>query len=285
MITFVYSSRTRREGRADCHTALRILQVIAALLAAANEHANVITASIGRASGWLDTDPDQLVMERLVTQENIVITVSVGNGRAVGPFFTLAPASTMGVISVGAVNAEQVPAFPAQVTSFGTLLYLASKPLNTSSLPASDKGYGVYFTNASSTVTNDACEALPAETPDLSVLITVIRRGGCPINTKARPLLRLLSTMRLTLSSQLLNVASKGGHVHLLRSRRTRARQLMHLNHSKIVLMYNSPDALGLTSDLPIVDTRLAEAVSMRYEDGAKVHTSPPFQRGLQQVH
>lgn len=202
MITFVYSARTRREGRADRHTAIRISQVIAALLAAANEHANVITASIGRASGWLDTDPDQLVMERLVTQENIVVTVSVGNGRAVGPFLSLAPASTMGVISVGAVNAEQVPAFPAQVTSFGTVLYLASKPLNTSSLPASDKGYRVYFTNTSSTVTNDACEALPAETPDLSALITVIRRGGCPINTKARPpLLRLLSTRRLMLLS------------------------------------------------------------------------------------
>ncbi|BGP11172.1 hypothetical protein JCM10049v2_007071 [Rhodotorula toruloides] len=207
-------------------------RIVNALLVAANDGVNVINLSTGTRIGWLDVDPTQLVIERLTTQENITITVSAGNSGAAGPFFALSPASSTGAISVGAVNVAQLPAFPAQVDTFGVLPYLSSTPLNTSTLSASNDGYRVYFTSTTAAVSADACESLPASTPDLSASITVVRRGGCPLQTKMS------------------NVASKGG---------------------KIALVYNTPDALNLTTDLEVGTTGLAVVASLRDEEGTKL--------------
>ncbi|BGP35147.1 hypothetical protein JCM10296v2_006977 [Rhodotorula toruloides] len=216
----------------DCDDSSREDHIVAALLAAANDHVNVINQSTGRRVGWLDVDPSQLVIERLAAQENIVVTVSAGNSGAAGPFFAFSPASSTGAISVGAVNVAQLPAFPAQVDTFGILPYLSSTPLNTSTVPASNDGYRVYFTSTTAAVSADACDSLPASTPDLSASITVIRRGGCPLQAKMS------------------NVASKGG---------------------KIALIYNTPDALNLTTDLEVGTTGLAVIASLRDEEGTKL--------------
>jgi hypothetical protein len=161
-------------------------QVVAGILAAANDGVNIVTCSIGGPAGWLGASPSQIAVERLTTQENIVATISAGNDRDEGPFFASSPASTVGGMSIGSVDVEQLPAYPAQVIPFGNVSYLSAAPLDLTGIPAQKNGYRVYFTSTTSSVTDDACDPLPDSTPDLSSMVTVVRRGTCTFVVKVR---------------------------------------------------------------------------------------------------
>lgn len=91
-------------------------------------------------------------------------------------------------MSIGSVDVEQLPAYPASVIPFGNLPYLSAAPLDLTGIPAQKNGYRVYFTSTNSNVTNDACNPLPASTPDLSGMVTVVRRGTCTFVEKVRSL-------------------------------------------------------------------------------------------------
>lgn len=156
------------------------------MTAAANDNVDVVTLSIGGRSGWLDAQPSQIVLERMTTQEGIVATVAAGNARADGLFFAESPASTLGGMSIGSVDVNELPSWPAYVLPFGSLPYLSAAALDTSSLPASQNGYRVYFVSNTTNVNDDACDPLPDSTPDLSNLIVVVRRGTCAFDTKVR---------------------------------------------------------------------------------------------------
>ncbi|KAJ8294317.1 Minor extracellular protease vpr [Rhodotorula toruloides] len=206
--------------------------VVAGILAAANDGVNIVTASIGGPAGWLGASPSQIAVERLTTQENIVATISAGNDREEGPFFAGSPASTVGGMSIGSVDVEQLPAYPASVIPFGNLPYLSAAPLDLTGIPAQKNGYRVYFTSTNSNVTNDACNPLPASTPDLSGMVTVVRRGTC------------------TFVEKMTNVAAKGG---------------------KVALIYNSPNTNNMIPYLTTDSTGLAAVASLRYEEGVQL--------------
>ncbi|BGP08502.1 hypothetical protein JCM10049v2_004349 [Rhodotorula toruloides] len=214
--------------------------LVAALTAATNDNVDVVTLSIGGRSGWLNANPSQVVLERMTSQEGIVATVSAGNSRSEGLFFAESPAALIGGMSVGSIDVEQLPAYPAQVVPFGSLPYLSSLPLDVSSLPASRNGYRLYFTSTTTTAADDACNPLPNSTPDLSNLITVVRRGTC------------------SFYSQMANIAAKGG---------------------KVALVYNSPNANTMVPYYQAAGTSLAAVAALRCSAGTTlvlaVFTSP----------
>lgn len=74
----------------------------------------------------------------------------------------------------------------------GPIVYDRALPLNITGV------HRVYATSFSTNVTDDACQALPDNTPDLKNYVVVVRRGTCLLTTK------------------LDNVAAKGGRYVLL---------------------------------------------------------------------
>lgn len=87
----------------DCEDSTSEDNVVAALLAAAEDGCDVISLSLGSNQGWLGASPSQIVAERLESMEGRVVVVSAGNDRAEGLFFANSPAATTGGISVGSV--------------------------------------------------------------------------------------------------------------------------------------------------------------------------------------
>lgn len=65
-------------------------------------------------------------------------------------------------------------------------------------LPVGDIALPPYFTSNDPAITNDACSALPASTPDLSGFVTFVRRGTCNFTIKIQ------------------NIVSKGGKVIII---------------------------------------------------------------------
>lgn len=58
------------------------------------------------------------------------------------------------------------------------ILYDSAAPLNITGTRR------VYATSLSANVTEDACQPLPDDTPDLKDYVVLIRRGVCPFTTK-----------------------------------------------------------------------------------------------------
>ncbi|BGP32505.1 hypothetical protein JCM10296v2_004286 [Rhodotorula toruloides] len=182
---------------------------------------DVLVAALTAAT---NDNVDVVVVERMTSQEGIVATVSAGNSRSEGLFFAESPAALGGGISIGSVDVEQLPAYPAQ---------LSSTPVDISSLPASRNGYRLSFTSTTTTVADDACNPLPDSTPDLSNMITVVRRGT------------------YSFYSKMANIAAKGG---------------------KVALVYNSPNADTMVPYYRADGTSLAAVAALRYEEGAKAN-------------
>jgi len=104
--------------------------------------------------------------------------------------------------------------------------------------PFNDTGdYVVYFTSTDPSTKNDACTALPANTPDLSRRVVVVQRGTCDFNVK------------------LANIGKAGG---------------------KIVLVYNSAGAIAIPQ-LNVGTTGLSNVGSLRREDGLRVSSFASF--------
>ncbi|GAB0135528.1 subtilisin-like protease [Epichloe bromicola] len=157
--------------------------LIAAFNMAYQAGANIITASIGSASGWSE-DPWAEAVSRIV-KEGVPCVLSAGNDGEQGIFFASAAADGHRVAAIAAFDNVQTPIVysnakydiddgPDKV--FG---YLASKPANWDgvTLPA-------WASVLDPTVSNDGCQPFPANTPDLSKYIVLIRRGGCDFDQK-----------------------------------------------------------------------------------------------------
>ncbi|BGP16666.1 hypothetical protein JCM10213v2_004668 [Rhodosporidiobolus nylandii] len=161
--------------------------VVAALLQASEDNCDVISMSLGSNVGWLGASPSQVVVERLTKSEGRTVVVSAGNDRAEGLFFASSPASGTESISVGSVDVVSLTAFPlVSITPSLSLPYLSPSPIDLSSLSFSvpKRGLRLYFTSDTADVDDDACDALPEDTPNLSKLVTVIKRGTCTFAQK-----------------------------------------------------------------------------------------------------
>jgi hypothetical protein len=112
-------------------------------------------------------------------------TLAAGNDGSEGLFYGSSAADGIGVIAVGSIDNIESPVFTTygrytvDNSSNGQFGYLAAAVgMPNISLP-------LWAVSKDSTIADDACEPLPADTPDLSEKLVLIRRGTCTFDTKA----------------------------------------------------------------------------------------------------
>jgi hypothetical protein len=152
--------------------------LIAAYNKAYEDGADLITASIGGASGWSE-EPWSVAVSRIV-ENGVPCTVSAGNDGATGIFYASTAANGKKVTAIASVDNTISPALLTNATfavdggasqSFGY----------TPGSPASWAGVSLPLWAVSFNTTDPAngCTPLPDSTPDLSGYIVLIRRGSC----------------------------------------------------------------------------------------------------------
>ncbi|KAG6117700.1 hypothetical protein E4U13_000847 [Claviceps humidiphila] len=217
--------------------------LIAAFNKAYQDGADIITASIGGPNGWAG-DPWADAVSRIV-DKGVPCVVSAMNLGEVGIFYASTAADGQHVSAIASFNNLQTPFLlslskyqindgPEQ--SFG---YKRSKISNWD-----DVNLSAWASSLDPTIENDACAPFPANTPDLSKYIVLIRRGTCDLSEKIR------------------NAMSKG---------------------AKYVLVYNdTPGTVGLEVDLgpispgavtavSIIDKETGETFIKALKDGKKI--------------
>ncbi|EFP92797.2 uncharacterized protein PGTG_18576 [Puccinia graminis f. sp. tritici CRL 75-36-700-3] len=151
--------------------------ILAALLMAYKDGADVINLSLGGSAGWGEGAVLYDVINTLVQKKNAVIIASAGNEGAEGMFMASNPASSKNAISVGSVDATSSVVHYLRMSTGQLIPYRSAIPFPTGSFP-------VYFTSNSTRIQDDACNPLPESTPDLSKYVVIIRRGTCYFETK-----------------------------------------------------------------------------------------------------
>ncbi|KAH8930283.1 subtilisin-like protein [Atractiella rhizophila] len=149
---------------------------IDALLAAVEDGADVINVSLVIGSPYFDDNPAALVADRLVREQGVIITASIGNSGSEGMFLTAAVGQAPNVWSIGGVDTSPIFSYEGKTTNGSTFGYYSYFPFN-ASLPLYDAS------NPNSSVINDACSPFPAGT-DLSGVVTLVRSGGCRYGPK-----------------------------------------------------------------------------------------------------
>lgn len=148
-----------------------------------NVQADVITASIGGTNGFSDS-PWAIVASRLV-DKGVMVTIAAGNDGRLGPFLASNGAAGRNVLAVASVDASELAALPFQATFLvgsgtnkTTLGYLPGvDPWHIEPLPIVPLSLNV-------TIEDDACNALPDTTPDMSNAIVLVRRNTCSFSTQ-----------------------------------------------------------------------------------------------------
>ncbi|EGO57967.1 hypothetical protein NEUTE1DRAFT_82047 [Neurospora tetrasperma FGSC 2508] len=159
--------------------------LIEAYLKAYDDGSDIITASIGGASGWPE-DSWAAVVSRIV-EKGVPCLVSAGNDGATGIFYASTAANGKRVTAVASVDNILAPALLSEASysvangSLSTFGFTAGSPSAWAnvSLP-------VWSVNFNTADTANGCEAFPDDTPDLSKYIVLIRRGTCTFVQKAQ---------------------------------------------------------------------------------------------------
>ncbi|KAG5637854.1 hypothetical protein DXG03_004305, partial [Asterophora parasitica] len=173
-------------------TSFNLIVIIDALLRGAQEGQDILTLSIGGSRGW--SESSAAVVASRIAASGIIVTIAAGNDGAVGSWYTASPGTGIDVITVASVDNTAIPLQNATVggVAHAPITYFQTFPLNvTETLP-------IYALSKNVSIPDDACNPLPADTPDLSPYVVIIRRGTCTFVTK------------------LANIAAKGARVSLI---------------------------------------------------------------------
>lgn len=153
--------------------------ILAAILQAHKDGADIITASIGGPGGWAEGEDWMKPINKLVREKGAIITVAAGNEGSEGLFFGDSPASS-DVISVGSVDADAIVAGNFRASTGKQLTMYRTNTFNiTGEFP-------IYITGNSTDNLSDACEELPKSTPNLTDYVVLIQRGTCLFSLKAK---------------------------------------------------------------------------------------------------
>ncbi|KZV93701.1 subtilisin-like protease [Exidia glandulosa HHB12029] len=164
----------------------------AALLRGFADGMDILTMSLGGSDGW--TESTTSVLSSRLSDAGLVVTIAAGNDGQFGAFFTSSPGNGLDAISVASVdNVVSVVQSVTTNVAHDPIPYFSLFPL-----PVGGAAFPVFATSTDTTVVDDACNPLPANTPDLSKFVTVVRRGTC------------------TFVQKLTNIAAKGGDVVLI---------------------------------------------------------------------
>jgi hypothetical protein len=158
--------------------------LIAAYNQAYEDGSDIITASIGGASGWSE-DPWAVAVQRIV-EAGVPCTVSAGNDGDAGIFYASTAANGKRVTAIASVDNTESPMFLLNGTyttanaSMDGFSWTQGDPdtWGNVSLP-------LWAVNYDTTDPANGCDPYPADTPDLSGYIVLIRRGSCTFVQKA----------------------------------------------------------------------------------------------------
>ncbi|OAA38323.1 subtilisin-like protease [Metarhizium rileyi] len=157
--------------------------VIAALNRAYADKANIITLSIGGPNGWKQ-NAWAVAASRIVAR-GVVITASAGNNGANGIFFASSGSSGEGVAAIASFDNEYTPT----LVNYGNVTDKDGKPREFSYVLGNPDEFNttlpLWLGALDAAADTHFCEPLPADTPDLSKYIVLIRRGNCKLNGKA----------------------------------------------------------------------------------------------------
>ncbi|KAJ4290416.1 hypothetical protein N0V90_010632 [Kalmusia sp. IMI 367209] len=158
--------------------------LIAAYNQAFEDGSDIITASIGGASGWTE-DPWAVAVQRIVEQ-GVPCTVSAGNSGDQGLFYASTAANGKKVTAVASIDNTEAP----QVLTNATYSTDNSTEESFGWTPGSPANWGnvslpLWAVNYNVNDTANGCDAYPDDTPDLSGYIVLIRRGSCTFVQKA----------------------------------------------------------------------------------------------------
>ncbi|KAL3419622.1 Minor extracellular protease vpr 12 [Phlyctema vagabunda] len=163
--------------------------LIAAFNMAYEAGADVISASIGGSSGWTE-DPWDVAVQR-ITEKGVPCIIAAGNDGANGLFDTSTAAESIGATAVGSIDNINQPAllYGADYSVEGGNATAAANLTRFWYAKGEFGDFGtvtvpLYAVTLDTTIPNDACTPLPANTPDLSDYVVLIRRGSCTFDTK-----------------------------------------------------------------------------------------------------
>ncbi|KAL0932814.1 serine endopeptidase [Colletotrichum truncatum] len=159
--------------------------VIEGFLKAFDSGADIISASVGEGSGFV-TNALAVVASRIV-DKGVVVVFAAGNSGEDGPFVMANGASGESVLTVASSDPG---VFPAQ--AFSAEFNLDGKSNNTRVAYVPGSGFfpdtiinwPIKPITLNTSIANDACEALPENTPQLDKVVVLIRLGGCTTTTK-----------------------------------------------------------------------------------------------------
>lgn len=160
--------------------------LVAAFNMAYEAGADIITSSIGGASGWTE-DAWAVAVSRIV-EAGTPCSIAAGNEGADGIFYASGAADAIGAISVGSVDSITTPANLSLGTWTSNSSIDASEDFTYNLGTPSDipnGNYPLWALNYNTSVADDGCDAFPTDTPDLSSSIVLIRRGTCTFVDKA----------------------------------------------------------------------------------------------------
>ncbi|KAG6008140.1 hypothetical protein E4U21_004897 [Claviceps maximensis] len=162
--------------------------LIAAFNQAFHDGADIITASVGGANGWAE-DPWAETVSRIV-DKGVPCVVSAGNEGDNGLFYASSAADGRHVSAVASYDNVVTPTlfyeskYQIDSGSEQTFGYVTTEINNWDGVTLP-----VWASSLDTTVKNDACDPLPANTPDLSKYIVLIRRGTCTYVSKMQNLI------------------------------------------------------------------------------------------------
>ncbi|KUI56255.1 Minor extracellular protease vpr [Cytospora mali] len=157
--------------------------LIAAFNMAYENGADIITASIGDLSGWSE-DPSSVAVSRIV-ENGVPCTLSAGNRGHQGFFSTSSAANGKRATSVASIENIVIPNLLSNAlytVQGGPEIPFAFEPgqpdaWENVTLP-------LWAVSFNTTDPENACAALPDDTPDLSAFIVLVRRGTCTFQEK-----------------------------------------------------------------------------------------------------
>ncbi|KAJ6498971.1 pyrolysin [Mycena sanguinolenta] len=168
--------------------------IVDALLMGVSDGMDILTMSLGGADGW--TEGTASVVSSRIAASGKIVTIAAGNDGASGAWFTSGSGNAINAISVASSDNTVIPlqSFTVSGVTHGPIVYYDAVPLPV------DKTLPLYVTSNDTTVVDDACNPLPASTPDLSGFVVLVRRGTCTF----------ASVTKLT------NIAAFGGNTTLI---------------------------------------------------------------------
>lgn len=139
--------------------------------------ADIITASIGGASGWSE-DPWAVAVSRIV-EKGVPCTISAGNDGDYGLFYASTAANGKDITAIASIDNAVSPALlsNASYTVAGSNQSFGYTP----GTPTAWAGVTLplWAVNYNTTDPANACDPLPDDTPDLAGYIVLVRRGTC----------------------------------------------------------------------------------------------------------